>query len=68
MKLKTSSGSTVSAVVSYSSTSRKVTLNPSATLAASTKYTVTLTGGTTAIRDAAGNPLTTKTWSFTTGS
>jgi hypothetical protein len=68
VKLRTSSGSTVSAVVSYSATSRKVTLNPSATLAASTKYTVTLTGGTTAIRDAAGNPLTTKTWSFTTGS
>ena len=68
VKLKTSSGTTVSAAVSYSTTSRKVTINPTSTLAAKTKYTVTLTGGTTAIRDAAGNPLTTKTWSFTTGS
>ena len=68
VKLKTSSGTAVSAVVSYSTTSRKVTVNPSKTLAAKTKYTVTLTGGTTAIRDAAGNPLTTRTWSFTTGS
>jgi hypothetical protein len=68
VKLKTSSGTAVSAVVSYSTTSRKVTINPSKTLAAKTKYTVTLTGGTTAIRDAAGNPLTTRTWSFTTGS
>ena len=68
VKLKTSTGSTVSAAVSYSTTSRKVTINPTKALAAKTKYTVTLTGGTTAIRDAAGNPLTTKTWSFTTGS
>ncbi len=68
VKLKTSSGTSVSAAVSYSATSRKVTINPTNTLAASTKYTVTLTGGTTSIRDAAGNPLATTSWSFTTGS
>jgi hypothetical protein len=68
VKLRTSSGSTVSAAVSYSATSRKVTINPTKTLSANTTYTVTLTGGTTSVRDAAGNPLATKTWSFRTGS
>ena len=67
VKLRMSSGTTVSAAVSYSTTTRKVTLNPTKTLAANTKYTVTLTGGMTSIRDAVGNPLATKTWSFTTG-
>ena len=33
-------------------------LNPNPTLASRTTYTVTLTGGAAAIRDAAGNPLT----------
>ena len=68
VRLRTSSGTIVPATVTYSTTSRKATLNPSRTLAAGTKYTVGVAGGTTAIRDAAGNPLTTKSWSFTTGS
>ena len=44
------------------------TLNPNADLAAGTTYTVTLTGGATAIRDLAvpAAPLVTTTWSFTT--
>ncbi|HET7397585.1 MAG TPA: Ig-like domain-containing protein [Intrasporangium sp.] len=62
-----STGALITAVVSYSSTTRTVTLNPSATLAANTRFTATLTGGTAAIRDIAGNPLTTTAWSFTTG-
>jgi hypothetical protein len=37
------------------------------TLAARTRFTVTLTGGTSGIRDTAGNSLTTVTWTFTTG-
>ena len=48
-------------------TCRTMTINPNTTLAARTVYTATLTGGTTAIRDLAGNPLTTTRWSFTTG-
>ena len=36
-------------------------LNPNSTLASRTTYRVTVTGGTGAIRDAAGNPLTTVT-------
>ena len=46
---------------------RGAILNPSATLTASTKYRATLSGGTAAIRDLAGNPLSTGTWDFTTG-
>ncbi len=42
-------------------------LNPTAGLAAGTQYRVTLTGGATAIRDLSGVPLTTVTWTFTTG-
>ena len=38
------------------------------TLAAGARYTATLTGGDTAIRDLAGAPLATTSWSFTTGS
>jgi hypothetical protein len=66
--LRTSAGTAVSAVVSYDATTRRLTLNPNSTLAARTVYTATLTGGTTGIRDLAGNPLTTTRWSFTTGS
>ncbi|MDT0351679.1 Ig-like domain-containing protein [Pseudonocardia charpentierae] len=59
-------GAVIAAGVSYSASTRVVTLNPSSTLAANTKFTVTLTGGAGAIKDAAGNPLTTVSWTFTT--
>ncbi len=45
-----------------------LTIDPSASLAANTQYRVTVTGGATAVRDAAGNPVPTRTWTFTTGS
>ena len=63
VRLTSPSGATVAAVVTYNSSSRTVTLNPSATLAANTRYTVRLSSG---IRDAGGNALATTTWSFTT--
>ncbi len=66
VKLKTSSGTAVTATVTYNANSRKVTLDPAKTLAAETKYTLTQTGGTTAVRNTAGNPLGTTCWSFTT--
>jgi hypothetical protein len=56
----------VAAEVSYDDTTRIATLDPSADLAADTKYTVTLAGGASAIRDAAGNPLLNVSWTFTT--
>jgi methionine-rich copper-binding protein CopC len=65
--LRNPAGTVITAVVSYNATTRVATLNPSATLAAGTRYTVRLTGGTSAIRDVAGNPLATTSWSFTTG-
>ncbi|MHA7276857.1 Ig-like domain-containing protein [Arthrobacter sp. Hz1] len=65
--LRNAAGTTVAATVSYNATTRVATLNPTATLASDTRYTATLTGGATAIRDAAGNPLATQSWSFTTG-
>lgn len=62
-----SAAGTVTAVVSRDGTTNRWVLNPNAILAANTTYTVTVTGGPTAIRDLAGNPLLTTTWSFTTG-
>ena len=57
-------GALVSYAVSYNATSRVATLNPNVTLAANTKYTATIS---TSIKDAAGNPLSGLSWSFTTG-
>ena len=61
---RTSTGAAFTAVVSYSSTTRVATLNPSGTLLARTQYTVTLSSG---IKDAAGNLLAPVSWNFTTG-
>jgi hypothetical protein len=58
----TSGGSPVAAVVSYSAGT--ATLNPSASLASSTSYTVNVTTGA---KDAAGNSLTAFSSTFTTG-
>jgi Bacterial Ig-like domain len=60
-------GTKLGAAVTYNATTRVGTLNPNANLLANTQYTVTLTGGTAAIRDTANNPLTTQSWTFTTG-
>lgn len=60
-------GTVVPAAVTYSATTRTATLNPAANLANDTKYTATLTGGQAAVRDTAGTPLATTSWTFTTG-
>jgi subtilisin family serine protease len=60
-------GTVVPAAVTYSATTRTATLNPAANLANDAKYTVTLTGDAAAVRDAAGTPLATTSWTFTTG-
>ena len=64
----TATGAAITAVVSRSGTTNRWILNPNSTLAASTNFTVTVTGGTTAVRDLAGNPVSTSSWRFTTGS
>jgi hypothetical protein len=63
VQLVAPNGRTVPAGVSYSAATRTATLNPSASLAANTRYTVRLT---TDIRDAAGNRLAATSWNFTT--
>jgi hypothetical protein len=62
----TVTGNVITAVVSRYNTTNKWILNPTANLTAGTVYLATLTGGPNAIRDAANNPLTTLSWSFTT--
>ena len=56
----------IPATVTRNGTTNQWVLNPDADLAASTQYTVTLTGGAAAIRDLASNPLANATWTFTT--
>jgi hypothetical protein len=65
--VKSASGQVIPAAVTYSATTRTATLDPAVTLLSDTKYTATLIGGTAAIRDAAGTPLTGTSWTFTTG-
>ena len=60
-----STGTPFASVASYNPTTRLATLNPTGTLLAATRYTVTVTSG---VKDAAGNNLSTLSWSFTTGS
>jgi hypothetical protein len=57
----------VTATVAYDAASRTVTLRPAASLAASTPYTVTIKGGSSGVKDSAGNPLASDSvWTFTT--
>jgi acid phosphatase type 7 len=57
----------VSATVAYDSTSNTATLTPSANLDYTTTYTATVKGGTSGVKDAAGNPLSAdEVWTFTT--
>jgi acid phosphatase type 7 len=65
----TKQGSTqpLSAQVSYDAATNKATLNPTADLEAGATYTATIKGGTSGVKDLAGNPLRAdKNWSFTT--
>jgi hypothetical protein len=61
-------GAVISGQVLFNASSRVLTLDPGVTLASNTRYRVTITGGATAVRDLAGNPMSTQTWTFTTGS
>jgi len=62
----TGTGNPVTATVRRNGTTNQWILDPGPTLASRTTYTVTLTGGAAGIKDAAGNPLSTTSWSFTT--
>jgi hypothetical protein len=66
--LRNPANAVVSAAVSYNATTRVGTLTPSALLAASTTYTVTIAAGISGVKDIAGNALANDfVWSFTTG-
>src|SRR5262249_24221567 len=60
--LKDSSGNTVPASVSYNSTTQTATLTPNPAPVTNMTYTATVSGGT----DAAGNPMSPFSWTFTT--
>ena len=58
----------VASNVSYDAPTLTARLTPTAVLAASQTYTATVRGGSTGVKDAAGNALAAnQTWSFTTG-
>ena len=57
----------IPATVSYSTSQRRVTLEPTRLLKSSTTYTATIKGGPGGVTDRAGNPLAAdSSWSFTT--
>ena len=57
----------VAAQVTYDPAAKKATLDPDADLDPSATYTATVKGGTSGVKDPAGNPLAQDTtWSFTT--
>jgi hypothetical protein len=60
-------GVVVAATVTRNGTTNQWIVNPTASLAANTRYTVRVNGGATLIRDAAINPLVSTSWTFTTG-
>jgi hypothetical protein len=64
---RVSNNALVGSAVTVSGGGTVVTLNPGVNLAANVQYRVTLTGGPAAIRDLAGAPLVTTSWTFTTG-
>ena len=64
---RASTGADIAVAVTFNATTRVLTINPSASLLANTQYRVIITGGTTGIRDLAGNPLPSRSWTFTTG-
>lgn len=64
--LTSAAGAVVPAVVTQGANDTW-TLTPNAALSNDTRYTVAVTGGPTAVRDLAGNPLTSSSWSFLTG-
>jgi hypothetical protein len=65
--LRSAAGTVIPATVTYNAATKTATLDPSANLATDGKFTATLTGGATAIRDAAGTPLAGTSWTFVTG-
>jgi Ca2+-binding RTX toxin-like protein len=64
--LQANGAAPVTAVLTMNAAGTRVTVNPTVNLARNTVYSLTLTGGDTAIRDVAGNALGTRTITFRT--
>ena len=65
-ELRDSANALVSAAVTYNASTRVVTLDPASNLGASETYVATLEGGSTGVKDSAGNSLAANAvWSFT---
>ncbi|MEP7247963.1 MAG: DUF4082 domain-containing protein, partial [Gammaproteobacteria bacterium] len=68
-QLRTAAGALVTATITYNSSTDTVTINPSASLAGTSTYTVTVRGGTAdpRVKDVSGNALgANSVWSFKT--
>lgn len=64
-----SNNTAVNANVAYDTSNKTATLTPTAPLVANTSYTAIITGGSSGVKDQAGNALAQNyIWSFTTGS
>jgi hypothetical protein len=67
MVVRNAGGTAIGGTVSYNSGTNTATFAPSATLANSTTYTATISGGSAGVTDLAGNALANNVvWSFTT--
>jgi len=68
-ELRDGSNALVNATVTYDATTRTATLDPTPTLTNTVVYTATVKGGSTGVKDLAGNALAAnRTWTFTTSS
>jgi WD40 repeat protein len=68
-ELRGSNNALVAANVTYDAATTTATLAPNTALTPNTSYTATIKGGSSGVKDQAGNPLSQDyTWSFTTGS
>jgi glucose/arabinose dehydrogenase len=67
VELRNASNTLIATSISYNSGTRTLTLTPSASLVNSTVYTVIIKGGSSGVKDVAGNALVGDySWSFTT--
>ena len=67
VELRNAANTLVTATVAYNTSTRVMTLTPGAALATGTTYTATIKGGTSGVKDIAGNSLAANySWSFRT--
>lgn len=67
VELRNSANTLITATVAYNNTTKTITLTPTSVLNSATVYTMTIKGGASGVKDAAGNALAADyTWSFTT--